>query len=210
MKIPSFVVASALAAWAVGFAMPVQADQNRFMHYFDSNNDGVVTSEEFNQASGDRFTKMDANADGKVTLEEFTKYVRARRDHFRDKRFTAMDTDKNGIISKEEWLAAQQARALRMFSKLDQNADGSISTDEFKDRQHDGHHNGEHNGRHGDKHKRSHGRFSEKVFLHMDTNGDGVVTLDEGQTAWSQWFKRLDTNGDGNVTADEVAKARGY
>jgi Ca2+-binding EF-hand superfamily protein len=202
MRIQALIAASAMVVCAAGFALPAQAGQGHFMRYFDSNNDGVVTPEEFNQASGERFTKMDANGDGKVTVEEFTNYVQTRRADHREKRFEGMDSDKNGSISKEEWLAAQQARAERKFQRMDKDSNGSISTEEYQSCNHKGKH------KHGHKHKG--GKFSARIFSHMDTNGDGVVTQDESHAAWTNWYKKLDANGDGTVTADEIAKARRY
>ena len=37
-----------------------------------------------------------------------------------------------------------------------------------------------------------------------DTNGDGVVTLDEAKANAERKFDRKDTNGDGVITKDEV------
>ena len=47
-----------------------------------------------------------------------------------------LDTDKDGKISKAEWLASPQAKkdeakATERFGKLDKNADGFITLDEF-------------------------------------------------------------------------------
>ena len=42
------------------------------------------------------------------------------------------------------------------------------------------------------------------MFILMDTNGDGGVSLDEFQAAHARIFKAIDANGDGKITVEEV------
>lgn len=42
------------------------------------------------------------------------------------------DTDKDGAVSHDEFLASHQARAEKMFTKLDTNKDGKIDATERK------------------------------------------------------------------------------
>jgi Ca2+-binding EF-hand superfamily protein len=79
----------------------------------------------------ERFDAIDADKDGKVTEAEIAA--------FRAARFTAADLDKNGSLSAEELSAMQMAemqtrmgqRASKMIERLDGNADGQLSAEEF-------------------------------------------------------------------------------
>ncbi len=42
------------------------------------------------------------------------------------------------------------------------------------------------------------------MLVMMDTNGDGVLSLDEFQAIHARMFKYLDANHDGQLTADEL------
>jgi hypothetical protein len=44
----------------------------------------------------------------------------------------------------------------------------------------------------------------EMMVVMMDTNGDGVLSLDEFQAIHARMFKYLDANHDGQLTADEL------
>jgi hypothetical protein len=47
-----------------------------------------------------------------------------------------------------------------------------------------------------------------RIFARLDGNGDGNVTRDESQQAWTKWFGKIDTNKDSVVTMDEVKAYR--
>lgn len=55
-------------------------------------------------------------------------------DHAGDKMHSWQDADKNkdGVVSKDEFMAKHQARAEKMFSKMDANKDGKIDDAERK------------------------------------------------------------------------------
>jgi hypothetical protein len=42
------------------------------------------------------------------------------------------------------------------------------------------------------------------VFILMDSNGDGAISLQEFQTAHERIFKAMDSNKDGSLTLDEM------
>ena len=42
------------------------------------------------------------------------------------------------------------------------------------------------------------------VFILMDSNGDGAISLQEFQIAHKQIFKAMDSNKDGRLTLDEM------
>ncbi|MBI1425067.1 MAG: hypothetical protein GC149_16595 [Gammaproteobacteria bacterium] len=165
-----------------------QGGSGKFMQYFDTNKDGVVTLDEFEAAMTTRFEQMDANHDGKVTFAEFQNYLKQRRQERKLARLKLMDSNGDGQVSKEEFVAYQTKKAESRFERLDKNHDGVLSADEL-DRKGCGHHH----------------RFNGKGLFHkLDANGDGVITQEESRAAWSAWFTRLDANGDKVVTTDEV------
>lgn len=163
----------------------------KFMRFFDSNQDGTVTLEEFNQASAERFARMDADGDGNMTRDEFRDYVKSRRAERKQAKFQRMDSDGDGSVSQAEYVAYKTAKAERRFAYMDKNGDGKVDQGEYascmKKR---GHH---HKGR---------------LFDKLDANGDDVVTQAESHAAWSEWFKRIDANQDNLVTQDEVMQYR--
>jgi hypothetical protein len=185
------------------------AGKGKFMNFFDSNDDGVVTMEEFKDSSAARFDKMDADHDNTVTQDEFSGYVGQRREEHRQQRFESIDSNKDGQLSKDEYSAYTQQKAERRFAGIDSNGDGLISSEEYSVRQYgkhkDGHNDRHHGGDYGHHqgHKKGHGFFNR-----LDTNNDGQLTKDESLAAWTNWFKRIDKNGDQVVTADEVQNYR--
>ena len=59
-----------LALGISGTAM-AEPQQGKFMKFFDANQDGTVTMEEFETSARARFERMDADKNGKVSLEEW-------------------------------------------------------------------------------------------------------------------------------------------
>lgn len=168
------------------------ANQSRFMHFFDTNKDSVVTQTEFNSAATKRFDLMDHNNNDLVTVDEFRDYMKNRRSESRSMRFGTMDADKNDTISKSEYLDYQRQRAERRFARIDKDGDGILSQQEYST----------------SKRKR-HGRFGLKkqgnfLFNKLDLDKNGVITREESLKAWTDWFNRIDANKDLIVTADEV------
>ena len=46
------------------------------------------------------------------------------------------------------------------------------------------------------------------MLKHMDTNGDGLVSIDEFKGPGQGMFKEADTNNDGAITVEEIASHR--
>lgn len=162
----------------------------KFMRFFDTNQDGTVTLDEFESASQARFERMDTNKDGQVTSGEFQSYVEARRNEKQADRLKKMDTDNDGQVSKEEYVAYKSERASNKFTRMDKNQDGVLSADELKACRKHGHHSGQ------------------RIFGKLDNDSDGNVSREESHAAWSAWFARIDTNGDRVVTSEEVSAYR--
>ena len=145
----------------------------------DANGDGRLTRSEFDTAQKSRFDAIDANRDGGVTLAEVQAERQAQRQSIRTQmiasRFEALDTDRNGQLSQTEFSVrpAEQDRGGRhgrrhhaggregaakaMMSRIDANADGTVSMAEFSAR-------------------------GAKAFAMADGNKDGVVTVRELQS----------------------------
>lgn len=191
----SAIVAVALTGGAVQAAGKAH---NKFMHMFDSNNDGKVTEAEFNAASTEHFKRMDADGNGSVNMDEFKNYVQHRRVERREHKLARIDSNHDGVISKDEFIAYKMKRVEKGFNRLDANHDGKVSKEEFV--------NGKGKSK-GKKHRR--GCFSKaRIFKRLDANHDGKITQQESHAKWSGWFMKLDANGDKVVTADEIDKAR--
>jgi Ca2+-binding EF-hand superfamily protein len=124
--------------------------------------------------------------------------------------------------AKSEAAKKAQARAEEAFKKLDADADGKLTADEFRA-----------------KKKDAAAKISDEVFKLIDQDGngtvcivefskkpaeaifkttdkdqDGTLTLEEFKAARKQQpdveeaFKKIDADGDGKVTLDEFKKAR--
>jgi len=165
------------------------------MHFFDSNQDNVVTLDEFNAAAIKRFQQMDENSDGVVTTLEFRNHMSDRRAEMRTHRFKEMDTDTSHTLSKSEFVEFQRQRAEKRFQRMDINGDGELSKEEFAQAKHRKKHFGGKNPR----------NF---LFQKLDLNGNGEITAEESLRAWTDWFKRIDANSDQLVTAEEVKNYR--
>ena len=177
--------------------------KSKFMAFFDSNNDNIVTIEELNEASKKRFAKMDADGNGEVTHEEFKAYVSQRRKEHRQQRFANIDANNDGQVTKEEYVSYKTQKAERRFQRMDSDSDGLVNAEEFGNYK---------RGRYGDKHRHhggKHGHHGGKGFFSkLDKNSDGKITLDESLEAWTNWFKRIDANNDQVVTEEEVRNYR--
>ncbi|NOX42734.1 MAG: hypothetical protein GXP19_03240 [Gammaproteobacteria bacterium] len=182
----------------------------KFMAFFDSNSDKIVTMDELKDASKKRFTKMDADGDNIVSADEFKIYVGKRRQERRQKGFQMADSDSDGQVSKEEYINHKKQKAERRFQQMDANSDGLVSREEFSavtPWRYDGRHDGRHVGKSGVGKPGRHGGGA-RFFSRLDGNGDGYVTRDESVIAWSNWFKRIDANSDQVVIEEEVQQYR--
>ena len=112
--------------------------------------------------------------------------------------FETLDTDGDGLVTQAELDALRDDR----FAALDSNGDGSLTQEEFSER----------------ATKRAVARArkrSEKMFQRLDSDGDGLVSLDKlkaGQDSRRDSGKgmiaRLDANGDGAVSEAEFDVGR--
>jgi Ca2+-binding EF-hand superfamily protein len=121
----------------------------------------------------------------------------ARADAEKGAMFARMDTNADGTISADEFAAAQK----EIFVKMDTNGDGKLSIDEMKVAT--------------EKHERMMGKsgghetvsVTEKMKV-MDLNDDGYVSEDEFVAASKVIFDKMDTNHDGTLTKEELKAGR--
>lgn len=101
------------------------------------------------------------------------------------------DTNNDGSVNIAEFNAAAAER----FKRMDGDANGILSKDEFR------------------AHMRAKkGERKQKKFARMDTNGNGTVERDEflahKQAKAERKFTRMDKNGDGSVSKEEHASCK--
>jgi len=173
---------------------------NRFMQFFDTNHDNIVTMDEFNKAAETRFNNMDADHNGVVTAEEFQAFISNKREEHRAQRFKEIDSNADGSISQQEYMSYKQKQAESRFQQLDTDKDGLVSLEEFAS-----------GSARMYGHKNWHGRDGKNsIFSRLDANGDGSISQQESLTAWTNWFNRIDANHDQTVTIDEIRSFRGH
>lgn len=139
---------------------PRHHNPDAFFDRFDSNEDGVVTKEEFTNHKAAHHKKMkqiDTNQDGVLSKEEMHAHMLKRFEKRFEKRFAKMDIDGNGSVSKEErdvMHAKMEKRHARpekkgkhmdkMFNRMDANGDGKVTKEELAEMK--GHHKGRERG----------------------------------------------------------------
>ncbi len=111
-----------------------------FYNAYDADGDGNVSQEEYKKVRDAGFDARDPNSDEQVLVDEYVAEYEARlaqdlaeqRDRQLKQayvRFGILDADKDGILTREEF----QASGVRMFSRLDSNADGVVNEVDEKD-----------------------------------------------------------------------------
>jgi Ca2+-binding EF-hand superfamily protein len=114
----------------------------------DTNADGSISQTEIDAAAAAHAASIDANGDGQISaaeLEAFRDAQRAERQAQRQqKQLERMDSNADGQVSAEEFAAAHAKRMQRM----DRNGDGLIEADELGHGPRGGH-GGRHHGPRG-------------------------------------------------------------
>merc|ERR1712086_748245 len=129
------------------------------MRKMDTNDDGVLSSDEFFAWVTPRFYRGVAEED----------FENQDGDHEAfDKHFNQLDTDLNGKISRDEWL---DIAGKDPFTAQDDDHDELVKFAEFKK-----HH--VHHYRNGDEVEDAHDNL-QAVFDDIDANNDGIVTRTE-------------------------------
>jgi Ca2+-binding EF-hand superfamily protein len=173
------VVSLALAAPAAHAQVPAKpaAPAPEGLAALDANRDGKVTREEW-RGNAPSFAMQDADGDGVLTGAELAPRAAAPEED-PAATFAKLDQDHNGSLKQAEW-AGDPAD----FRRMDHNADGTVSRDEYLNLD------------------RDRSRL-DRLFRALDKNRDGRVSRSE----WSsEKFAALDANRDGYLTKVEFSK----
>jgi hypothetical protein len=105
------------------------AQIDEFFKPFDTNNDRVISYEEFSVKQRSRFTKLDTDKNSQVTLAEYTAEVQTQPDKLAKEtaKFISLDKDQDGNLTAEEFEAPRR----KQFDDMDANCDGEMSWPEF-------------------------------------------------------------------------------
>ena len=103
----------------------------------DGNNDGLVSSGEFDDVARSMFDAMDGDDDDRVTLEEM-EVARSKLDNravalspgVAARKIRELDANADGVLSRTE----HRDGASAMFRGADQDNDGNLTTQEFESR----------------------------------------------------------------------------
>ena len=110
--------------------------------------------------------------------------------------FRVIDANGDGFLSESELSDFQR----KVFRTLDEDADGQFSLDQFIDvvkRR------GAETGTDADEQARIEARWVAR-FTGVDTNGDGIITVDEFEMSHSRRFRSKDADGDGFLSWEEL------
>lgn len=101
----------------------------RMFKQLDLNGDGQITRAEVTEFRDQRFSDSDTDGDGTLALEEFEQlWLEMVRERMVD-RFQSLDADGDGRIT-----AAEFDRPIeRMFSRMDDDDDGTVSRSEIRE-----------------------------------------------------------------------------
>jgi hypothetical protein len=119
---------AALAASSLSHG-PVRARTGTsiLLEEMDADEDGVVTTLEFEQHAMARWAERDLNRDGKVTRDEVASTDPGNGFHEGERAHLPGDTDHDGAVSEAE--AVVEAR--RLATQLDTDQDGTLGEDEL-------------------------------------------------------------------------------
>jgi Ca2+-binding EF-hand superfamily protein len=181
-------------------------DPAAFLERFDADGNGTLEAAELPSFMADRMKGVDANADGHIDATELA----AAFERHKQERFARKDTNKDGALTPDEI----GKRMWRHLGAADADKDGRLTQNELDEAFKNGalrHHKGRGHGKRG---HRMHGGppSPEKLFEHLDRNGNGTIELAELPEHKREWLATADANDDGTITREEVlahAEAKG-
>ncbi len=175
----------------------------------DANQDGVITRAEFMAESQSKFASFDSNGDGYISEDERTSARENGQAERRTAMFGQIDANGDGVISRDEFEAAGDNRKEKSREKRrqrrDVNQDGQVDEadrEAFREKM------SERRERMKERRQqRSEGsqgrRRGNSPWLRADTNGDKLISAQEFQAGAEKMFEHLDADGDGQLTQGE-------
>jgi Ca2+-binding EF-hand superfamily protein len=151
----------------------------------DENDDGVVTTEEFEASVLERWQANDLNLDGKVTLAE----VKTKLAERKLQRFRHADQNGDGAITREE----SEPMPAQVFARLDLDGSGTLSQSEFEAVTLLG---------------PTEAPPGSSELLPADGDHDGFVTKEESMLHAQNLANQFDLNGDGILSPNELGAPR--
>lgn len=94
----------------------------------DTNGDGVLTMEEFQNQANAKFSETDTNGDGQLDVEELTAAAERERARMIERLMERKDTNGDGMLSMEEMTPRSPER---FFEKADVDGNGEILQEEW-------------------------------------------------------------------------------
>ncbi len=182
MKIRSLIFLSVLAG--ILASPSAEAARDNFQQ-LDTNQDGLLSQNEWLNGARAEHQALDTNRDGIVHPDEFYSAQGGTQDNrYRNKRraarFEDMDVNRDGLLHPSEW----PANAADYYAALDANGDGLVSYNEFFNRK----------------------EISTTVLNGLDTNNDNRISRGEW-TGEAAEFNGADTNHDNFLTVAEISAA---
>jgi Ca2+-binding EF-hand superfamily protein len=191
-----------------------QRTADRLVKRLDTAQKGYVTADDFVAEAQKRFARLDPQGSGKVTLEQFSAAPAARfgraafasttgtdagaatgkraafRQQFAQAEFAKLDTNGDGVVTQAEFTAAAKGR----FAAMDTQNNGKLTAQQIAT---------------SPVAQQRDLKFAQHVVKKLDTNGDGVVSLDEYLAGAKARFSRLDNSGDGYLDTNDGGGRRG-
>jgi len=94
----------------------------------DTNGDGALTLEEFQNQGQAKFAETDTNGDGQLDVDELTAAAARERGRMIERLMARKDTNGDGMLSYEEM---QPREPGRLFERADTDGNGEISQAEW-------------------------------------------------------------------------------
>jgi|GEM_PF-3515185 len=187
---------------------------DRLVNRLDTAHKGYVTADDFVAEAQKRFARLDLQNTGKITLEQFSAAPAARFG-----RAALATTDGGALpVAGGKRSAMRQQLAQAEFAKLDANGDGVVTQAEFTaaaksrfaamDTQNSGKLTAQQIATSAVAQQRDL-KFAQAIVKKLDTNADGVVSLDEYLAGAKARFSRRDRNGDGYLDVNDGGGRRG-
>jgi Ca2+-binding EF-hand superfamily protein len=100
-----------------------------FFNPIDTNNDRVISFDEFSVKQQGNFAKLDSDKSGQITLVEYTVEAQSKPDKLAKEtsKFASLDTNQDGSLTLAEFEAPRR----QQFDDMDANCDGQMSWGEF-------------------------------------------------------------------------------